>query len=34
MGDLSISLEWVLQEDVLKPDAFSKTIKLKLTTIF
>ena len=30
MGDLSISLEWVLQEDVLKPDAFSKNHKIEI----
>ena len=34
MGDLSISLEWVLQEDVLKPDAFSKNHKIEINNNF
>src|SRR6056300_1463323 len=34
MGDLSISLEWVLQEEVLKPDAFSKNHKIEINNNF
>ncbi len=30
MSELSISLEWNLQEDILKPDVFSKNHKIKI----
>ena len=34
MSELSISLEWVLQENELKPDDFSKNHKITINDIF
>ncbi len=34
MSDLSISLEWNLQEDELKPDVFSKNHKIEINDYF
>ena len=34
MSKLSISLEWFLQEDELKPDSFSKNHKIKINNNF
>ena len=33
MSKLSISLEWFLQEDELKPDVFSKNHKIEINNI-
>ena len=34
MSKLSISLEWFLQEDILKPDVFSKNHKIEINNNF
>ena len=34
MSKLSISLEWFLQEDELKPDVFSKNHKIEINNNF